>query len=46
MCDVEHKSKMIPAIKKLAQDSVEFVKIELSKNILGVCALVNSEVMN
>lgn len=41
MVDAEQKAKLIPAIKKLAQDTVEFVKIELSKNIVSLCSFVS-----
>jgi hypothetical protein len=36
------KAKVIPLIKKLAVDSVDYVKVELSKNIVALCGIVSA----
>lgn len=36
----------MPNIKKLAADSVDYVKVELSKNIVSLCGIVSTELMN
>jgi hypothetical protein len=36
----------LPNIKKLAADSVDYVKVELSKNIVSLCGIMSTELMN
>lgn len=40
------RNKLIPAVKKLAADPVDFVKVELSKNIVGLCGVVSGDLLN
>jgi len=40
------KTKLIPLIKKLAADAVDYVKVELSKNIVPLCGVVSADLMN
>jgi len=46
MSEEELKSKLIPCIKKLSADSVDYVKVELSKSIVPLCGIVSTDLMN
>lgn len=42
MTEEELKSRLLPTLKKLTADSVDYVKVELSKNIVPLCGIVSS----
>lgn len=45
MSDDEQKNKLMPILKKLSQDQIEYVRVEFSKNIVQLSKYVSPELM-
>ena len=45
MSEEDQKSKLMPILKKLSQDQTEYVRVELSKNIVQLSRYISSELM-